>query len=165
MSQLEDKEWDTEDEDDDEESVPYNPEDIKIYQKRMEIRNIIRDIENDKITLQPFYQRKAVWTKNQNSRLIESILLQIPLPSFYFSEDSYGEWEVLDGQQRLTAIRDYARGDYSLQKLEYLNSANRYCKHEQVAEGCFYSDNEKRIDVCLLKIIERELKATEYKYT
>ena len=47
----------------------------------------------------------------KSSRLIESILLRIPLPAFYFSKDEKGKYQVVDGQQRLTAIYDYMLED------------------------------------------------------
>lgn len=65
----------------------------------------------------------------QKSRLIESILLQIPLPAFYFAEDKNGRMRVVDGLQRLSTVRDYVRGgasSFALADLEYLtNDAGR----------------------------------------
>ena len=57
------------------------------------------------LNLQPDFQRKAgIWNAVNQSRLIESLLLRIPLPSFYVSQTENEDWEVVDGVQRLTAI-------------------------------------------------------------
>ena len=57
------------------------------------------------LNLQPDFQRKAgIWNAVRQSRLIESLLLRIPLPSFYVSQTENEDWEVVDGVQRLTSI-------------------------------------------------------------
>ncbi len=80
-------------------------------------------VRNRDLDLAPDFQRNEVWKPLQKSRLIESILLQIPLPAFYFAEDPDGTMRVVDGLQRLSTIRDYcqqeARG-FALNGLEYL---------------------------------------------
>jgi len=72
----------------------------------------IRDVFNDfsrenKIILQPEFQRDFIWSKNKQAELIRSLWRGIPLPMFYFSVDSNGTLEVIDGQQRLTTIFGY----------------------------------------------------------
>ena len=59
------------------------------------------------IDLAPDFQRQYVWKARQRSGLIESLLLGIPLPSFYFNEDDAGRLQVVDGVQRLTTIFRY----------------------------------------------------------
>ena len=61
----------------------------------------------NKIILQPEFQRDFIWTKNKQAELIKSLWRGIPLPMFYFSVDSKGDLEVIDGQQRLTTIFGY----------------------------------------------------------
>lgn len=63
-----------------------------------------------KLILQPDYQRKYVMKPQVASRLIESILLDIPLPVVYFAEEDDASWSVIDGQQRLTSIISYIQG-------------------------------------------------------
>ncbi|MCG7421229.1 DUF262 domain-containing protein, partial [Macrococcus epidermidis] len=70
----------------------------------------------DSLVLSPDFQRENVWTKKANVELIESILLGIPIPSFYFSQDINGNYLVVDGKQRLTAIFDFMNNRYSLPK-------------------------------------------------
>lgn len=72
------------------------------------------------LILSPFYQRESVWKIPKKSKLIESVLRKIPIPSLYFAERKDGKWEVVDGQQRLRAFFDYLEGDFKLSKLPVL---------------------------------------------
>ncbi|AZR82961.1 DUF262 domain-containing protein [Thiomicrospira sp. S5] len=70
------------------------------------------------IEIQPEYQRKdRIWDSKRKSKLIESILMGLPLPIFYFGERKNDDWAVIDGLQRLTTIQDFMKGDFQL-KLE-----------------------------------------------
>lgn len=87
--------------------------------------NILDLIDDGDLELAPDFQRNTVWKARQKSRLIESILLQIPLPAFYFAEDVNGMMRVVDGLQRLSTVRSFVRGApqyFSLTDLEYLDS-------------------------------------------
>ena len=66
----------------------------------------------NKLILQPDYQRKFVMKPAVASRLIESMLLGIPLPVVYFAEEEDGSLSVIDGQQRLTAIISFIKGKF-----------------------------------------------------
>jgi hypothetical protein len=102
---------------------PWNPEAIRVSTKQFSLRNILDLIEEGDLELAPDFQRNQVWKSRQKSRLIESILLQIPLPAFYFAEDKNGMMRVVDGLQRLSTVRDYVRGreySFALTDLEYL---------------------------------------------
>jgi len=108
------------------EGLPWTPEDIRVTTKQFSLRNILDQIDEGDIELAPDFQRNTAWKSRQKSRLIESVLLQIPLPAFYFAEDNNGMMRVVDGLQRLSTIHDYARGDqaaFRLRDLEYLKSA------------------------------------------
>lgn len=72
----------------------------------------IQRIIRGRLILQPEFQRQYVWPPSKASALIESILLGIPLPSFYMAELPGGKWEAVDGQQRLTAIHAFIQGRY-----------------------------------------------------
>lgn len=67
-------------------------------------------LENHEINMTPGFQRHGVWTKEQQSRLIESLILKIPIPTFYFHAVDEGEWIVIDGLQRMTAFRNFLVG-------------------------------------------------------
>lgn len=85
--------------------VPFDPSKIDIQVKPISIGSLKSRLENDELDLSPDFQRQAnVWDVKRKSRLIESVLLKIPLPSFYFSEDDAGTYAVVDGLQRLSTI-------------------------------------------------------------
>lgn len=104
---------------------PWNPDAIRVGTKQFSLRNILDLIDDGDLELAPDFQRNRVWKERQKSRLIESILLQIPLPAFYFAEDSDGMMRVVDGLQRLSTVHSYVRDPQSfpLADLEYLDSA------------------------------------------
>lgn len=85
--------------------VPFDPTKIDIIAKPMTISSLEDRLDNDELNLTPDFQRQAnLWDVRRKSRLIESILLKIPLPSFYFSEDAQGSYAVVDGLQRLCTV-------------------------------------------------------------
>jgi hypothetical protein len=100
---------------------PWNPAQIRVGTKQFSLRNILDLIADGDLELAPDFQRNQVWKSWQKSRLIESVLLQIPLPAFYFAEDSDGMMRVVDGLQRLSTIYEYVREQaFGLTDLEYL---------------------------------------------
>lgn len=107
---------------------PYDPSLIRVDPKMFSLRNILDMIDEDDLDLAPDFQRLKVWKPWQKSRLIESILLRIPLPAFYFSTDPNGRLLVVDGVQRLTTVFDFVRGGadkkswFPLSDLEYLEN-------------------------------------------
>lgn len=76
------------------------------------------------LVLDPEFQRRGVWDETRSSRLIESVLLEVPLPMFYFAEVSDGTEVVIDGQQRLNAFFGYFDGKYALRGLRALHELN-----------------------------------------
>ena len=90
-----------------EEPEPWDPEKIRIHTKHYSLRQVVDMIAEGDIDLAPDFQRHYVWKARQRSGLIESLLLGIPLPSFYFNEDNNGQLQVVDGVQRLTTISRY----------------------------------------------------------
>ena len=84
---------------------PFDPDEIAVTTRNMTVDLLMSRLQSGALNLQPDFQRKAgIWNDVKQSRLIESLLLRIPLPSFYVSENHDEEWEVVDGVQRLTAI-------------------------------------------------------------
>ncbi|MCC2315606.1 DUF262 domain-containing protein [Cellulomonas xiejunii] len=71
------------------------------------------------IDISPAYQRRLRWSNKKKSLLIESLLLNIPVPPIFLYERDYNEYEVIDGRQRLDAISSFLSNDYSLTGLEY----------------------------------------------
>lgn len=101
---------------------PFNPNEIDVDISTVNLGSLIEQLENDEIDLQPDFQRAAdVWDNIKKSRLIESILLGLPLPSFYFSEDPVShKLSIIDGLQRICAIRDFVLKEDDPLKLEGL---------------------------------------------
>jgi len=70
------------------------------------------------IDLDPDFQRRERWSPEKQSGLIESFLLNVPVPPIYLAEDEYGQYSVVDGKQRLTAIRAFMTEKLKLQALD-----------------------------------------------
>jgi uncharacterized protein with ParB-like and HNH nuclease domain len=64
-------------------------------------------VRNSSIDISPHYQRRDRWTAEKQSALIESFMINVPVPPIYLSEDDYGVYTVIDGKQRITAIHDF----------------------------------------------------------
>lgn len=103
---------------------PYNPDKIRVESKNFSLRQIYDMIKVGDLNLHPDFQRNLVWDNFRKSRLIESILLRIPLPMFYFSQDNDGVLSVVDGLQRLSAIYEFMENKLVLKDLEYLDNCN-----------------------------------------
>lgn len=117
---------------------PYDPALIRVEPKQFSIETTIGKIKKDEIDLNPDFQRKFVWTDiTRKSRLIESILLRIPLPMFYLSQDEEGIYHVLDGLQRLTVLKSYLNNEFRLKNLEYLKEC----------EGKFFDKDDNKISL------------------
>jgi hypothetical protein len=97
-----------------------------VYQTNNFLLPQIRDMieRREAINLHPEYQRRLRWTPTQKSRLIESLLLNIPVPPVFFYESEAARYEVMDGQQRLNTINDFFSGAFSLSGLKVLTPLN-----------------------------------------
>lgn len=98
---------DVEREDPSEEDIkePFDPEKIDVATRNPTVDLLLARIRRGVLDLQPEFQRLAgIWTPQAQSRLIESMLLRIPLPTFYAAEAGDERWVIVDGIQRLTAI-------------------------------------------------------------
>ena len=102
---------------------PFDPTKIKIVTKQPSVHLVIERIKRDEIDLQPDFQRADnIWPRPTQSRLIESLLLRIPLPVFYVAADKDDTWRVVDGLQRLGTLRNFVLNKkLRLRGLEYLN--------------------------------------------
>lgn len=101
------------DDEEEEETEPFNPEEISIEPKVVPMDVLLRRIMQGTIILNPDFQRNEIWDQTQKSRLIESLMLKIPIPMFYVAADTRSVWSVVDGLQRISTIRDFVLGqDY-----------------------------------------------------
>ncbi|KGN37197.1 DUF262 domain-containing protein [Knoellia subterranea] len=88
------------------------------------VHSLSSDIESGRIALSIEYQRQYVWDAGKASRLIESLLLNVPIPVCYFAEVEDGGYEVIDGLQRLTAIKRFLENESRLSNLSVLSELN-----------------------------------------
>ena len=80
--------------------------------------------EEKTLNLRPEYQRRSAWTLRQKSLLIESFMLNIPIPPVFLFEYDYAHYEVMDGQQRILSIKEFLDNEYSLSGLTILSPLN-----------------------------------------
>lgn len=102
----------------------YAPDQIYVENKPFSLKQIIELIESKDIELNPDFQRNFVWDKTRQSRLIESILLGLPLPSIYLSQFEDGRLTIVDGLQRIHTIKKFYENKLRLTNLEYLVKCN-----------------------------------------
>ncbi|GGP61659.1 DUF262 domain-containing protein [Streptomyces abikoensis] len=81
-------------------------------------------VRTGKVDLSPNYQRRNRWNSIRKSELIESFLMNVPIPNVFLNEDAYGHYSVIDGKQRLTAISEYLQGNFRLRGLKVFSEAN-----------------------------------------
>ena len=84
----------------------------------------LNEIFEENYNLKPEYQRKFVWDTVRKSRLIESFIINIPIPPIFLYEIEYSKYEVMDGQQRVNTILDYYNDKFSLSGLEIWKELN-----------------------------------------
>lgn len=127
-------------------SIPYAADTIRISSMMYSVYQIFHWIEDGILVLHPAYQRNEVWNAQRKSLLVESLMLRIPIPAFYFQEDRDGTKTVIDGLQRLSAIHGFMKDKFSLHGVQYLKEY----------EGCLYSELPRKYKV---RIQETQLSA------
>jgi hypothetical protein len=76
--------------------------------------------------VRPFYQRRSRWDEERQSKLIESFIINIPVPPIFLYEQAYNSYEVMDGQQRITAIDDFYQNKFALTGLDLWPELNGF---------------------------------------
>ena len=125
---------------------PPTPEEINSRYDRGEIRIVTEQarypldsvsslLESGNYKLDPDYQRRHRWSRSQKSRLIESFIMNVPVPPIFLYEYDYNRYEVMDGLQRLTAVKEFYTNSFDLVGLEYWKEL----------EGMTYSSLPSRI--------------------
>lgn len=105
----------------------YDSGDQKILQERSDflLPQIIDFVTTKRwLNLRPEYQRRLVWDKQKKSRLIESLIMNVPVPPVFLYEHDLSRYEVMDGQQRLNAIVDFYSNRLRLSGLEEWRGLN-----------------------------------------
>ncbi len=94
--------------DDQADEAGFDPKDVNVQPLQESLRSLIDRIQNNELDLRPGFQRNAeLWDQVQMSQFIELILIRFPLPAFYFDATDDNCWVVVDGIQRLSAIRKF----------------------------------------------------------
>lgn len=110
---------------------------VKTQSIEYDLETLVKKIKNKIVKLDPEYQRRHRWNYETSSKLIESLILNIPIPIIYLSYDidvdtdeEGARYSVIDGQQRLTAIVKFFGNDFPLEGLDILEDLN----------DCYYKD-------------------------
>lgn len=113
--------------------VPFNPEDINIKIIPRNIGQLVELLEDDQILIPKYQRLPNLWNETKKSRFIESLMLDLPIPLFYFDEGDDKKWYVVDGLQRMSTLEHFMLGYGSvsnsksklvLDNLEFLNEYN-----------------------------------------
>ncbi|WP_439619813.1 DUF262 domain-containing protein [Hyphomonas sp.] len=98
---------------------------IVVEQTREKLPSFVEQLRNPEyMDLRPFYQRRPRWTVERQSLLIESFIMNIPVPPIFLYEKNFNSYEVMDGQQRITALRDFYDNKYKLKGLNIWSDLN-----------------------------------------
>ncbi len=95
-------------------ATPYDPP----------VKSLVQEIRDKELIVRPTFQRYAVWDHGRKSKFVESLLLSIPIPNLFFAEDDDKTKVVVDGQQRLIAVKEFLENQYPLKSLEVLTALN-----------------------------------------
>ena len=113
---------------------PFDPKKINVTPNFTAMYSIILRLQKGRIDLAPDFQRNAgIWSRKAKTRLIESLLIKLPLPAFYFDTTDDDHWVVIDGLQRLSAIKEFVDNEWPLlaEDLEFLGD---------ICGGKYYKD-------------------------
>ncbi|MBB5646981.1 DUF262 domain-containing protein [Pedobacter cryoconitis] len=94
---------------------------FRITQKPLPIDKLLKRIKYNELLLDAEFQRRpGLWDQPTKSRLIESMIIRLPIPAFYFDGTDDNKWLIIDGLQRLSAINEFVNGKFALSNLDYL---------------------------------------------
>lgn len=117
-------------------SVPFNPEEINIKIVPRNVGQLVELLEDNQILIPKYQRLPNLWNITKKSRFIESLMLDLPIPLFYFDESDNKKWFVVDGLQRMSTLEHFILGTgeigknkefLRLQNLEFLTEYNNKC--------------------------------------
>ncbi len=130
---------------------PFDPSRIRVRTVVVTVGQLVSRIEHDEIDLAPDFQRAAgIWKQEQKSRLIESLLLRIPIAVFYVAADEEEKWTVVDGIQRLSTMNDFVTGRFPLSRLEYRADFNGR-RHDELPRAMQRRISETQLGVHVIE--------------
>lgn len=115
-------------------------------------------VDEGDIIPNPEYQRDYVYTDKQASKLVESVLMGIPIPTIYLCVEEDNTYSVIDGQQRITSLVRYLKNDFALMALQELNELNGKCYKD------LSKDIQKKLKSSSLSTITLLKQSTDLKY-
>lgn len=122
---------------------------IDIKDDKFSVFEYIRKVNDGKIVMNPDFQRNEVWTLEQKSQLIESTMLEIPIPAFYMKKDAQGRLVVVDGLQRTLALKGFLNDDFRLSGLNALDKVNGYT--------CSEMRKDEKLSNLITRVEDRQL--------
>jgi hypothetical protein len=129
---------------------PFDTEKISISNKKISLSNVIRRWDRGLIHAAMLQRRDDLWNAGKKSRLIESLMLKIPLPLFYAAETNDDQLFVVDGLQRLSAIKGYVlEKKYKLEALEFLKEFEEK-SFDEIPERMQIRINETELDFAVI---------------
>ena len=136
---------------------------LLIRQETRTIHDVIRRIDKSNYVMDPDFQRDFIWPEDKQSKLIESVIMRIPLPVFYLAEDDEGRMVVVDGLQRLSTFQRFVKDELALRLRDRKELDNRRfsglsSKLQNRVEDCnliFYIIDWKVPEQARLDIFER----------
>lgn len=134
---------DDQQEDEDDIVAPVSFKDAVVLNADWTIETINLQIQKGNIDLQPGFQRRVAWDDERKSRLIESIIVGLPVPNIVLAEnkDSRGKFIVIDGKQRLVAVSEYMQDKYKLKGLDMRPDLNTKAVSELPQEDREHLEN------------------------
>lgn len=98
--------------------------DLVLQTSDFSLQGLKEMVDTQIVDLSPKYQRRERWEIERQSGLIESFLLNVPVPPIYLAEEDYGVYSIIDGKQRVTAVSDYLNNGFALKGLEEFSDLN-----------------------------------------
>ena len=112
---------------DDIHEFPFDADKITISSVPVPVSRLLERLKKETISSPAIQRSENLWTIQQQSRLIESLMLRIPLPLFYVAADNDENWKIVDGLQRVSALRNYLQNnEFTLSGLEFLVELNGF---------------------------------------
>ena len=141
----------------------YPIDDLLIRNENRTIHDVIRRIQQGNYVMDPDFQRDFIWPEDKQSKLIESVIMRIPLPVFYMAEDDEGRMVVVDGLQRLSTFKQFIDNNLKLHlrdrdELDGKKFTDLSSKLQNRIEDCnliFYIIDSKAPERARLDIFER----------
>lgn len=137
-----------------------NIEDKQVFTEKKDfpLSTLKEMVDDGDIIPNPEYQRDYVYTDKQASKLVESVLMGIPIPTIYLCVEEDNTYSVIDGQQRITSLVRYLKNDFPLNGLQELNELNGKCYKD------LSKDIQKKLKSSSLSTISLLKQSTALKY-